>query len=92
MNSDGQNSLNQSGTVNGAANGPVTAPQNTGAGGNMPRMNNMQRIQLRKQQVKEWPRSRKLEKLAAYSTCKVIITTSYYSLDFAVYPLTLLGR
>jgi hypothetical protein len=75
MNSDGQISMNQSSTVNGVANGPVTAPQNTGAGGNMPRMNNIQRIQLRKQQVREWPRPRKLEKLAAYSTCKVIITT-----------------
>jgi len=34
------------------------------------RLNNMQKIQLRKQQVQEWTNSRKLEKLAIYSSCK----------------------
>ncbi|EFX74096.1 hypothetical protein DAPPUDRAFT_307456 [Daphnia pulex] len=33
-------------------------------------MNNIQKIQLRKQQVREWPHPKKLEKLAVYSSCK----------------------
>src|SRR6266487_815382 len=32
--------------------------------------NNLQRIALKKQQNKSWPRTRKLEKLAIYSSCK----------------------
>jgi len=34
------------------------------------RLNNIQKIKLRKQQVQEWSNSRKLEKLAIYSSCK----------------------
>ena len=36
------------------------------------RLNNIQKIQLRKQQAREWPLSKKLEKLAVYSSCKVM--------------------
>ena len=45
------------------------------------RLNNIQKIQLRKQQVQEWTNSRKLEKLAIYSSCKVrfITTSKFYS-------------
>lgn len=35
------------------------------------RLNNIQKIQMRKQQVREWPHPKKLEKLAVYSSCKV---------------------
>uniref|UniRef100_A0A2R5LNL4 histone acetyltransferase n=1 Tax=Ornithodoros turicata TaxID=34597 RepID=A0A2R5LNL4_9ACAR len=35
------------------------------------RQNNLQRIAQKKSQVKGWPRNKKLEKLAIYSSCKV---------------------
>lgn len=35
------------------------------------RQNNLLRIAQKKAQVKTWPRSKKLEKLAIYSSCKV---------------------
>ena len=35
------------------------------------RPNNLQRIAQKKQQVRSFPRSKKLEKLAVYSSCKV---------------------
>jgi len=35
------------------------------------RLNNLQRIAQRKQQVRSFPLSKKLEKLAVYSSCKV---------------------
>jgi len=35
------------------------------------RLNNLQRIAQRKQQVRSLPSSKKLEKLAVYSSCKV---------------------
>lgn len=47
------------------------------AGSGVIRMNNIQKIQLRKQQVREWPHPRKLEKLAVYSSCKVFVLNSY---------------
>lgn len=48
-------------------------PNNTAAAGvGTIRLNNIQKIQLRKQQVREWPHPRKLEKLAVYSSCKVV--------------------
>lgn len=34
------------------------------------RQNNLQRITLKKNQVRNWPRTKKLEKLAVYSSCK----------------------
>jgi len=60
----------------GGVGAPVSASVPSGGGGaaNMQRMNNIQRIQLRKQQVREWPRSRKLEKLAVYSSCKNVVS------------------
>ena len=39
--------------------------------GNKQRQSNLQRIQHRKQAVREWPADKKLEKLAIYSSCKV---------------------
>jgi hypothetical protein len=50
---------------------PVAANNNSAAGVGTNRMNNIQKIQLRKQQVREWPHPKKLEKLAVYSSCKV---------------------
>ena len=45
------------------------------AGGSIPtdssRPNNLQRIAIKKQQVRSFPRAKKLEKLAVYSSCKV---------------------
>ena len=37
------------------------------------RPNNLQRIAQKKQQVRSFPRSKKLEKLAVYSSCKVCV-------------------
>jgi len=37
---------------------------------NKQRQSNLQRIQQRKQSVREWPRDKKMEKLAIYSSCK----------------------
>ena len=39
--------------------------------GNKQRQSNLQRIQHRKQAVREWLADKKLEKLAIYSSCKV---------------------
>lgn len=41
--------------------------QNQPGGGRL----TIQRIHLRKQQAREWTQQRKLEKIAAYSSCKV---------------------
>lgn len=49
--------------------GPSNPPVANGVG--TIRLNNIQKIQLRKQQAREWPISKKLEKLAVYSSCKV---------------------
>jgi len=40
-------------------------------GGDTGRPNNLQRIAQKKQQVRQFPRNKKLEKLAVYSSCKV---------------------
>lgn len=40
------------------------------AGEQTPQKNNLQRIAHKKQQLKTWPRNKKLEKLAVYSSCK----------------------
>ncbi|XP_022246330.1 histone acetyltransferase KAT2B-like [Limulus polyphemus] len=40
------------------------------SGGESNRQNNLQRIAQKKAQVKSWPRNKKLEKLAIYSSCK----------------------
>ena len=37
---------------------------------NKQRQSNLQRIQQRKQSVREWPKDKKMEKLAIYSSCK----------------------
>lgn len=43
-----------------------------GAGGEgAGRVSNVQRIQQKKAQVRAWPRDKKLEKLAIYSSCRV---------------------
>ena len=51
------------------------------------RLNNIQKIQLRKQQVQEWTNSRKLEKLAIYSSCKArsITSSGLRSLNFSTF-------
>ena len=50
-------------------NPPTQQPSGSGVG--TIRLNNLQKIQLRKQQVREWSQPRKMEKLAVYSSCKV---------------------
>ena len=40
-------------------------------GGDTGRPNNLQRIAQKKQQVRQFARNKKLEKLAVYSSCKV---------------------
>lgn len=46
--------------------------QATGTGGEAAgRVSNVQRIQQKKAQVRAWPRDKKMEKLAIYSTCRV---------------------
>ena len=47
------------------------------------RLNNLQKIQLRKQQCREWSRAKKFEKLATYSTCKVSCRQASVSINFA---------
>ena len=56
--------------VNQTAAEPAAAPSN---GVGAIRLNNIQRIQLRKQQVREWPRPKKMEKLSVYSSCKACL-------------------
>ena len=57
------------------------APTRNGQGSQQPsesgRLNNLQRIAQRKQQVRSFPLSKKLEKLAVYSSCKVPDALSY---------------
>ncbi|CAH1789009.1 unnamed protein product [Owenia fusiformis] len=49
----------------------ASKPQNVQVStGEMSRPNNLQRIQQKKNQVKSYPRNKKLEKLAVYSSCK----------------------
>lgn len=43
-----------------------------GSTGEMSRPNNLQRIAQKKAMVKNYSRTKKLEKLAVYSSCKVI--------------------
>jgi len=50
----------------GEGGGPGRAEQDQ----NKQRQSNLQRIQERKQKVREWPRNKKMEKLAIYSSCK----------------------
>ena len=52
-------------------------PNNASGGVGANRLNNIQKIQLRKQQVRDWPHSKKLEKLAVYSSCKVYFKCSF---------------
>lgn len=49
---------------------PSTPGQSQSAGGESSRQNNLQRIALKKAQVRSWSRNKKLEKLAVYSACK----------------------
>ena len=44
--------------------------------GEMSRPNNLQRIAQKKAMVRSYPRNKKLEKLAVYSSCKVLFTSS----------------
>ena len=46
------------------------SPGDRGEDPNKQRQSNLQRIQQRKQSVREWPKDKKLEKLAIYSSCK----------------------
>ena len=46
------------------------SPGDRGEDLNKQRQSNLQRIQQRKQSVREWPKDKKLEKLAIYSSCK----------------------
>ena len=48
----------------------AASPGERGEDGNKQRQSNLQRIQQRKQAVREWPLDKKLEKLAIYSSCK----------------------
>ena len=49
-----------------------SASQSPGDGDdpNKQRQSNLQRIQQRKQSVRNWPKEKKMEKLAIYSSCK----------------------
>lgn len=50
---------------------PSDSPQEGGKeDSNKQRQSNLQRIQQRKQSVREWPQDKKMEKLAIYSSCK----------------------
>jgi len=50
---------------------PSDSPQEGGKEDtNKQRQSNLQRIQQRKQSVREWPQDKKMEKLAIYSSCK----------------------
>jgi len=46
------------------------SPGERGEDPNKQRQSNLQRIQQRKQSVREWPKDKKMEKLAIYSSCK----------------------
>ena len=47
-----------------------------GSTGEMSRPSNLQRIAQKKNQVRNYPRTKKLEKLAVYSSCKVSLISS----------------
>jgi histone acetyltransferase len=48
-------------------------PPTQGTTGEMSRPNNLQRIAQKKAMVKNYSRTKKLEKLAVYSSCKVYV-------------------
>ena len=52
-------------------NTPVKAANSQGGTGEMSRPNNLQRIAQKKALVRSYSRTKKLEKLAVYSSCKV---------------------
>ena len=60
----------------------ATGNNTSTAGAGTIRLNNIQKIQLRKQQVRDWPLPRKLEKLAVYSSCKVVDNSEIISLFY----------
>jgi len=57
-------------------------PTQANTTGEMSRPNNLQRIAQKKALVRSYPRSKKLEKLAVYSSCKVdnsiVIVCAFY--------------
>lgn len=53
------------------ASNQANATSGTGSGDQSSRQSNLQRIQLRKQQVYNWTHNKKLLKLAIYSACQV---------------------
>jgi len=58
--------------------------------GEMSRPNNLQRIAQKKAMVRSYPRNKKLEKLAVYSSCKVLFTSIVFN---CIYTLdTILHR
>lgn len=54
------------------------------ATGEMSRTNNLQRIAQKKTQVRNYPRPKKLEKLAVYSSCKVKTIAWLWNTGFCV--------
>ena len=66
-------------------------PTRNGQGSQQPgesgRLNNLQRIAQRKQQVRNFPMSKKLEKLAVYSSCKVGNSGTYILLLYVAPPM-----
>ena len=48
----------------------TTPLESPGEDPNKQRQSNLQRIQQRKQSVRSWPKEKKTEKLAIYSSCK----------------------
>lgn len=62
---------------------PGKQPVSQGTTGEMSRPNNLQRIAQKKAMVKNYSRTKKLEKLAVYSSCKVgyFVNNGVVSLD-----------
>jgi len=61
----------RSGTVQNGVAAAKQPPTQANTTGEMSRPNNLQRIAAKKALVRNYPRSKKLEKLAVYSSCKV---------------------
>lgn len=59
-------------------------PPTQGTTGEMSRPNNLQRIAQKKAMVKNYSRTKKLEKLAVYSSCKVHILSTYVILNYSI--------
>lgn len=56
---------------------PKITPTQANTTGEMSRPNNLQRIAQKKALVRSYPRTKKLEKLAVYSSCKVFVLSFF---------------